>query len=166
MSDKPYGQPSGIPLEGRDGEVWRLYTEERKTQAAIARQLNLSQQRISQIIRSVVDSIPTDQRQEMRERAGDFYEYLTRRALAIADMKPAPVFVGKDGDVARDPETLGEDERPIVVRDYAAQLNALKTAAAFQDQARKLFGLDDPTKTETSATIRHELIGVDIDDLQ
>lgn len=44
-------------LEGRNGEVWRLYLEGH-TQEAIAERFGLTQQRVSQIIEQVRESIP------------------------------------------------------------------------------------------------------------
>lgn len=44
-------------LEGRDGQVWRLYLEGH-TQEAIAERFGVSQQRVSQIVSEVRESIP------------------------------------------------------------------------------------------------------------
>ena len=44
-------------LEGRNGEVWRLYLQGH-TQESLAEQFGVSQQRISQVINEVRESIP------------------------------------------------------------------------------------------------------------
>lgn len=157
MSDHA-GKPQGRALEGRNGAVYRAYVIYRKTQEAIAQEFGISQQRVAQIIKAVRDGIPADDLAEMRLKAAELYAELTTRALAIADMKPAPIFVGKDGDLARDEE--GE-----VVRDYAARMKALELAAKFDEQNRKLFGLDSPTKLESTSTVKYVLEGVDTEDL-
>jgi hypothetical protein len=160
MDTKPQGQAEGPALEGRNGAVWRAYAIYRKTQEAIAQEFGISQPRVSQIIKEVRDKIEPDSRTDMRLQAAEVYNELQKRALAIADMRAAPVFVGKDGDVARDPEADN-----AVVRDYAAQVKALELAGKFQAETRKLYGLDDPTKVQSDQTVRYVLEGVNTDDL-
>lgn len=146
-------------LEGRNGEVWQLYSIKRWTQERIAAHLGISQQRVSQIVAKVREALPPTDLAEMRTKSAELYADLTRRAYEIADLIAAPVFVGKDGDVAIDPES-GE-----VVRDYAGRMKALELAAKFDAETRKLFGLDSPTKLESTNTVKYVLEGVDTNDL-
>lgn len=145
-------------LEGRNGEIWRRYSVYRWTQERIAEEFEISQERVSQIISEIRASLPADDLAEMRKQSLELYAELTARALEIADMVPAPVFVGKDGSIAYD--TDGN-----VVRDYTGRLRALETAAKFDAETRKLMGLDAAQKAEVASTVRYELVGVNPEDL-
>ena len=52
-------------LEGRNGEIWRAHLFG-KTQEAIAEEFDVSQQRVSQIVREVRESLPETDLMEMR----------------------------------------------------------------------------------------------------
>ncbi len=130
-------------LQGRNGEIWRLYVRG-WTQDRLAAEYGISQARVSQIIKQVRDGIPELDRAEEVQKSLDMLQELRRTALEIMDMKPAPVFVGKDGDVAIDPDG-GE-----VVRDYAGRINALKTALAVDQRIATLLGLDAAQKLDMS----------------
>jgi hypothetical protein len=153
------GRPMGLALEGRNGEIWRAYTIYQKTQEAIAQEFGISQARVSQIVREVRASIPENDREEMRQESLELYREMTRRALEIADLVPAPLVAGKDGEPVIDPET----HKPV--RDYTGRLRAMETALKFDLERRKLMGLDSATKVETSGAVRFEIVGVDVDDL-
>lgn len=56
-------QRDGPRLDGRNGEVWRLYVQGR-TQAFIAEEFGVSQQRVSQILAEVRAAIPEDARRD------------------------------------------------------------------------------------------------------
>ena len=144
-------------MEGRDGEIWRGYTVYRKTQSRLAAEYGLSQARISEIIRDARASIPQHDRDEMRQQSLELYAELTRRAMEIADLVPAPVVVGKDGDILY--------ENGKIVRDYTGRLRAMETAAKFDAETRKLMGLDAASKTEVSGSVKYEVVGIDADDL-
>lgn len=54
-------QQDGPRLEGRNGEIWRAYVLGR-TQESIAAEHGISQQRVSQVLTAVRESIPADAR--------------------------------------------------------------------------------------------------------
>lgn len=58
-------QANGPRLEGRNGEIWRAYLFG-KTQEAIAEEFGLSQQRVSELIRDVRESLPETDLTELR----------------------------------------------------------------------------------------------------
>ena len=142
--------------------MWQLYTLYRMNQAQVAAEVGISQQRVSEILRDVRASIPEDDKALMRAESLELYRELTRRAMEIADLVPAPVVVGKDGDILRDPD----DPDLPVVRDYSGRLRAMETAAKFDAETRKLMGLDAATKTEVGGSVRYEVVGVDVTELQ
>lgn len=145
-------------LEGRNGEVWHRYAIRSQTQAKIAEELGIGQQRVSQILDDVRKTIPEPDRQELVKHSIELLQYAQDTALEIVAMTPAPVFVGKDGSIAY-------DENGNVVRDYSGRLRALETAIKANDTIAKRLGLDSPTKIETSGAVRYEIVGVDLEAL-
>jgi hypothetical protein len=159
---KPLGQGDELALEGRNGEIWQDYTVRRMSQEAIAAKHGIGQQRVSSIIREVRERIPAPDLDEMRLKSVELYSDMIRRALDIVELTPAPVFVGKDGNIAYD---IGEDGTQTVVRDYSGRLAAMRTAADMEKEIRKLYGLDAAEKIEQSGAVRFEIVGVSEDDL-
>lgn len=145
-------------LEGRNGEIWHRYAIRSQTIERIAEDLNLSNQRVSQILDEIRKSIPEPDRQELVKHSIELLQYAQDTALEIVAMTPAPVFVGKDGSIAY-------DEKGEVVRDYSGRLRALETAIKANDTIAKRLGLDSPTKIETSGAVRYEIVGVDLEAL-
>lgn len=143
------------PLDGRNGEVWQHYAVKRWTQAAIAEKFEISPQRVSQIIARVREDMPPIDRAEMVRESMELYQANIRALRELAEMEGAPVTAGKDGDLVLDP-TTGEH-----VRDYSLRTAALKQIADTDAQIRKLMGLDAAQKVESTATVRHEIVGVD-----
>ena len=142
-------------LEGRNGEIWERYTVGGWSQEALAAEYGLTQQRISEIIADVRGRIPLIDKAEYLRKNLETIEYVRRLALELSQKKAAPVTAGKDGDIVLDPET-GE-----VVRDYAIQFKASELLLkAATDEAKRL-GLDAPTKTEISGTVRYEIAGIE-----
>lgn len=150
-------------MEGRNGEIWRKYTIHRWTQQRIAEEYGITRQRVAQVLDEVREQI----RQEgglgdvavMRQQSLELYSHAIGEAMKIAELAPAPVFVGKDGDVAIDPES----REPV--RDYSTRLKALETAAKMEQEIRKLMGLDAATRAEVTASVKYEVVSVDVDSL-
>lgn len=139
-------------LEGRNGEIWHRYTVRAQTQEMIAEELGISQERVSQIIREIRAAIPPIDRDQLVASSLELVSYVKQQAMEIVDMAGAPVFVGKDGDIAR-------DENGEVVRDHSGRLAALKMAMDADNVLAKRLGLDSPTKIEQSGSVRYEIVG-------
>lgn len=156
-------------LEGRNGEVYRRWAVYRESQEAIGERFGISNQRVSQIIAAVRGKMEPTDRGELIEQSRVLLADLQKRFLEIAELTPAPVVRGKDGDIlydtVTDPET-GESHQ-VVVRDYSARMKALAEARITDEQIAKRFGLSEPAKTsvDLQATVRYEIAGVDEDDL-
>lgn len=129
-------KPEDLRLEGRNGQVWRRHVIDGQTQAAVALEFGIGQQRVSQIIAQVRASIPEQDRSEMVQDTMEVLSELHRTAMDLMRMAGAPVTAGKDGSVVYDPET----NQPV--RDYSLRLNALKGALAVSESMRRLVGLD------------------------
>lgn len=132
-------QPDGeIPrLEGRNGAVWRRHVIDGLTQEAVAQEFGLSQTRVSQIVAQVRASIPEADRAELVTDSLELLRELQTTALEVMRLAAAPVTVGKDGDLLRDPEN-----GMALVRDHSGRLNALKAALAVNESVRRLLGAD------------------------
>lgn len=133
--------PEDTRLLDRNGKIWLEYCAGR-TQEHLAAKYDISTGRVSQIIAQVRSSLPETKRAEEIQRSLDMLRELRAGAVEIYELAPAPVFVGKDGDVARDPDN-GE-----VVRDYSGKLRALESAVKVDESIRKLLGLDEPKRLD------------------
>lgn len=151
--------PGDTPLTEREAEVWERYTGRQQRMTKIAEELGISIQRVSQLVAACRVKMPPVDRTEMRRRLIDLKEDVIERALSLAALEGAPVTAGKDGDVVYDPESNA------VVRDYSFRVQAYKLALEASRELRRLEGLDAATKTETSATVRYVLEGVNTEDL-
>lgn len=145
-------------LEGRNGEIWHRYAVRGQTLERIAEDLELSAQRISQILEETRKSIAPIDRQKMIEESVELIKFVKDQAIEIVEMAGAPVFVGKDGKIAR-------DENGNVVRDYSGRINASRLALDADNVIAKRLGLDAATKTEVSGGLRCEIVGIDPEDL-
>jgi transcriptional regulator with XRE-family HTH domain len=152
-------EQAGGALEGRAGRVYQLYAVQRWTQEAIAAELDISQQRVSQILADVRAALPPIDLAEYRRQAIELHLDVIKRGYEIANMNGAPVTAGKDGDVVYDPESGG------VVRDFGGRKAALDLVIKAEAELRKLLGADAATKIETSGSVRVELVGIDPADL-
>lgn len=142
-------------LEGREGEVYYLHAVKRWPQRQIAGHLGISQQRVSQILAKCREQIEAPNLAEIRDKSIRLHEDIIRRAFEMAEMSGAPIAVGKDGNILKDPEG------GAVVRDYALRNTALMLALKAESELRKLLGADAATKVEATGSLRVEIVGVD-----
>lgn len=147
-----------------EAEVYRLSVVNRLSQRIIGERVGISQQRVSQILARVRESMPPPDLEAMRRHSLELHMQTQRMALELAEMKAAPVTAGKDGAIVQeiDPVT-GQVE---TVRDYSLRLAALETARKADLEIRKLHGLDAAAKMEVSGSVRYEVAGVDVDQLK
>jgi hypothetical protein len=146
--------------EERNAAIYRLRVVNRLTFSEIGERYGISYQRAWQIVQDYAAALPPIDAEAMRRRSLELHEATQRMALALAEREGAPVFVGKDGDIAREPGPDG-----AIVRDYSLRLQALETARKADLEIRKLHGLDAATKSEVSGTVNYSIVGVDLDKL-
>lgn len=132
-------------LEGRTGEVWKLYVSG-WTQESIAQHFGIHQTRVSQIIAGVRALLPEKDRAQIIQEEVEFLGVLRREAMALATSPLPPAFDQK-GFPLSDPVTKE------VIRDASGRVAAMKLALDVQAQHRKLLGLDQPLKVD--ATVSH-----------
>lgn len=147
-------------LNERETRIWQRYRIEGVSQRVIAEEEGISQPRVSQILMKARGLMPRQDLTEVRNRVLAVHQEVIERALSLAEMQGAPVTAGKDGDVVYDPEGGG------VVRDYAGNIAAYRLALDAMKQLRAVEGMDAATKTETSATVRYVVEGVDTEALK
>lgn len=131
-------------LEGRTGEIWRLYVAG-WTQEAMAEKFGITQGRISQIIAGVRAQIPEVDRTQLIQRELDFLD-ANRAMLAELAVAPLPPAFDQKGNVLMDPAT----KKPV--RDASGRVAAIKAGLDVQAQMRKLLGLDQPLKVDATVT--------------
>ena len=133
-----------VRLDGRNGEIWQRYIRG-ETQSAIAERYGISQQRVSQIIREVADSIPQQTREEVVTRELDLLWRLRTEILdEIYDAPGIPVTAGRDGTLVVDPET-GQ-----VVRDYSGRIAAAQMSIRISETIRRMLGIDAAQRVDVN----------------
>jgi len=147
--------PEDLRLLGRNGLIWRDYCGG-ATYEKLAARYGISTTRVGQIIAQVRDSIPEETREEEIQRSLEMLRELRDGALEVYRMAPAPVFVGKDGSVARDPERRDKDPEGEVVRDHTGRLRALETALKVDQAIANRLGLDAATKMDLTVSGQEE----------
>jgi DNA-binding CsgD family transcriptional regulator len=155
VSDNAGHAQMAADLDEREAEIYDLYLVKRWSQHRVAKHLGISQQRVSQHVADMRKKLPPVDIAAIRDASIAMYAEVARRAFELADKEGAPVTAGKDGDVVLDPES-GE-----VVRDYGGRVAALALAIKADIEVRRLAGADAATKTESTATVRYELVGLD-----
>lgn len=132
-------------LMERNGKWWREYCSGRTLEYLAARD-GVAVSTISTAIGKVRDSIPEVTREQEIQRSLEMLHELRAGAVEVYEMAPAPVFVGKDGTPAIDPET-GQ-----LVRDHTGRLRALESAVKVDESIRKLLGLDAAKAVDVNLT--------------
>jgi hypothetical protein len=127
-------------LTGRTGDIWRAYLSG-ETQEQIAKQHGIGQQRVSQILSAIRESIPETDRAHLVQRESEFLDQLRVEALRL---------------VARDPIPAYSNGKPILMpdgttaEDHSGRLAALDRAVRLHERLSKLLGLDAPAKADVS----------------
>lgn len=148
----------------RNAAIWRAWCAGR-SQYDIAAEHSISQARVSQIVREWREALPQETKQERALKEIAFLDELRSMAMEVAKGHGVPVTAGKDGEIVYDPTHTDAEGKPLVVRDHAGRLAAMSLAQSTSKDIRKVLGLDAPTRTEISGGVRHELVGVDPEDL-
>lgn len=136
---------SNEQVSARDWEWWDAWVAG-KPQAKIARDAGVDQSTVSRAIARVRELIPEEDRSEMVAKSLAMLQELQAGALEVWHSAPAPVFVGKDGDVAIDPDS-GQP-----VRDHGGRLRALESALKVNESVRRLLGLDATKGLDVNVT--------------
>lgn len=157
----------GVPQDHPDvdAEAYRLRVVDRLTFSEIGARYGITAQAAHQRYKRVAESLPPIDIAAIRAEALAGLTEIMREAMAVARMNGAPVFVGKDGTIAREPAAEGEIQG-AVVRDYAGKINALRLVGWSIESIRKLAGADAASKVESTSTVKYSIEGVDLDGLK
>lgn len=135
----------GERLAERDHEMWALHVRG-WTQHQIAERYGISQPSVSARLALIRKELPRPTKDEVRDKHMAMMDLLRAKLVALVERQAPPVFVGKDGDAARDPRT-GE-----IVEDHAAMINATDRLLKIMEREAKQLGIDEPTRTSVEVT--------------
>ena len=124
------------------------------TQKMVATKLGLARSTVSEIVSRERAAAPIDREAEMYA-ARDLLDNLIRQATEVAEMGPAPVTAGKDGEIVMKP---GSDTE--WVEDHSGRLAAMQTVKQLLERKSKLLGLDSPARTEVSGGVTYTIAGL------
>lgn len=131
-------------LTERDWSIWRKWTRG-KSQTDLAREYGIGQQRVSQIVQRVRESIPQETRDDLVRRELAMWNDLRAEILEeIYGAAPTPVTAGKDGAPVVDPET------GRFVRDHSGRLAGAKMALNISESLRRMVGADAAQKVDVN----------------
>lgn len=142
-------------LAARKAEAWERYVAG-ETQKQIGDSWGLDQSTVSAYIGDYRKTLPKQSREQLVEKHQAGVAWATKKLRELANMQAPPVTAGKDGDIVRDPTVMGPDGKPAIVRDYGAQMAAIRELRGWQDREAKLAGLDAAAKVEHSGNVTIE----------
>lgn len=139
-------QAAAIRLGERRAEAYHLWITG-KTQRFIAEHLGISQQVVSDDVNAYRDSIPAEDRDQMRRDQVQRLQGLRDAMYELATKDGTPITAGKDGDLVIDPDT-GQ-----AARDYSTRIQATREISKLDEREAKLLGLNAADKVEVSGSV-------------
>lgn len=147
--------------QARDAEMFRLRAKG-WSQRDLAERYDIGVAAVSAALKRYARThIKQETKDDLRDLIQDIYFENVRALYAIAEAGaiPAysngrPIVVGEDDD--------GED---IYADDWSGAMKARAEIRAYTESLRKMLGLDDATKIESSGEVRHTIVGVPIEDV-
>ncbi len=136
-----------LAAQERASEIMRL-KRRGLSFAAIGAQFGITAQRVHTIWKQTLDAIPVSNVEALRaESVERLDDVLARCHGVLDDLNP----VIRDGQI-------------FSYKDQALLLSVLKEIRQTEAQRARLLGLDAPVKTEntTTASVRYEVVGVDV----
>ena len=134
-------------LEERNGAVWADHISG-MSQQAIADKYSISQQRVSQIIRAVEESIEDPDKPKFVRREIDFLDAIRLRMIEEIDAELPPAF--QKGEILQyvDPDT----GTIVTVRDQSVRMAAVDRALKSHQLLSPLLGLAAPSDHNVNIT--------------
>lgn len=139
-------QAAAIRLGERRAEAYRMWITG-KTQAFIADHFGIDQTTVSLDLKAYRDSIPAEDRDQMRRDQVQRLQGLRESMYELATKDGTPVTAGKDGYIVNDPIT------GAVVRDYSLRVQATREISKLDEREAKLLGLNAADKVELSGSV-------------
>lgn len=136
-------QEKGPRLEGRNGEIWRWYCRG-MTQIALAEKYGLSNQRISQIIAEVRESIPAPDKEKVAQEHLEIAREMRAELAKLVDAGPIPAY-SNGRPITLDDGTTAED--------HSGRLAAMDRLTRWLERESKLLGLDAPAKVSADVAL-------------
>lgn len=140
----------GIERAERDAEILRL-RRQGLTMQDIADRFDLSQPRISQIVKAALAALPATTAEEIRAQELEYLDQLRAEVAEVIKRRHAVLYQGVD--------TGFEDDGPL--------LQAIAQGVRVSESIRKLTGADAPARTDLGGTVHttFELVGFSPDDV-
>lgn len=109
--------------------------------------------------------IPESQKEDMRARISQIYDENLGALYRIAKAGPIPAY--SNGRPVVVTEADDEAGTPAVYADdWGGVLKARDAIVKVTQEMRKMYGLDEATKTDVSGKVTYEVVGVDLDSLR
>jgi transcriptional regulator with XRE-family HTH domain len=154
-------------LEGRNGRVWQL-TIRGWTQERIAEELGITQQRVCQIVATVRESLPADDKAKLRQDTAEIYDDWLAKLAELADGEPIPAYSNGRPIVAEycqgargEPACLtceGSDRHAVkYAEDHSTRVRAIEAGLRVSESKRKMFGVDEPLALTVGADVSDRL---------
>ena len=122
-------------LSKRNGDIWRWFCRG-MSQPELAEHFGISQQRVSQIINDVRDSIPLPAREDLLKEETDFLRGMRVELLHVFDRDPMPVTAGADGHIVEGAE------------DHSGRLAAASLIERYTKQLHRITGIEASQKID------------------
>jgi len=139
-------QNNGPRLEGRNGEIWKWYCRG-MTQEKLAEEYGLSNQRISQIIAEVRESIPPADKDKVRQEHLELARTMRAELAKLVDMNPIPAY-SNGRPITLDDGTTAED--------HSGRLAAMDRLTKWLERESKLLGIDAPTRVDATVALTEQ----------
>lgn len=139
-------QNDGPRLEGRNGEIWKWYCRG-MTQVALAEKYGLSNQRISQIIAEVRESIPPEDKDQVRREHLELAREMRAELAKLVDKGPIPAY-SNGRPITLDDGTTAED--------HSGRLAAMDRLTRWLERESKLLGIDAPTRVDATVALTEQ----------
>lgn len=127
----------------RNWEIWDLYAQG-FSQREIARRFNLTQGRVSGIIKDIRSQLPEETKQDWRKRELTFLDTMRKDMMELVK-KPLPPATNSKGELLRDED--GE-----IIRDATGRLAAYDRALNTHAKLVQMLGLAEMAKEPTGGS--------------
>lgn len=118
--------------------------------AELAERYGVTVQAVSHALKTYRERMPEESKEDMRKDLTEFYREQMYRMMTIAEKGPIPAYSNGRPII---------DENDEMVQDYSGVAKSVDLAIKISGELRKMLGLDDATKIDTSGKIVHEIVG-------
>lgn len=149
------------PKLARNREMFELRCEGWKL-SALADKYGVTVQAISLALKDYREKhVPAQAKEDMRAMIDEIYRENIAALYAIAKAGAIPAY-SNGRPIVTGTDDAGND---VYADDWSGAMKARDQIVKVTEAMRKMWGLDDATKIESSGEIRHTIVGIPIEDL-